>query len=328
MKKHRQLTFTDRIYIEVLHWERKSQAEIARRIGVHPSTISREMRRGDTGRPGTTIHIGYRGDIGETRRKLWNVKRGRPAKLVGALAKYVETKIKEGWSPEQISGRMKLEGKVGVSRETIYKFVKTNRDNGGVLYLHLRHGRRKRKKRFAIARVRSDILNRRSIDSRPKNINDRTRVGDWERDLMFGNSRSKALLTFVERKTRYVMIKKVESKSPAEVAEKTISAMSETVCRSITNDSGFEFGHHELESLYLDVPIYFANPYSSWERGTCENANGLIRQYFSHNQDMENFYDKDAQAIAEALNSRPRKTLGFRTPNEAFAKEKIAIISG
>ncbi len=322
MRKYRQLTFRDRIYIEAWHWERKSLKFIAQRLGVHPSTISRERNRGGSG----TLKIGYMAHLGETARIKSVRKRGRKPKIVGILAEEIKRRLKEGWSPVQIGGRLKREGRPTVSHETIYSFVKADKKLGGNLYLSLRHGRRRRKKRFSIPRVRADLLRRRHIATRPDQINHRSRVGDWERDLMFGNSRKSALLSFVERKTLFTILRKVESKSPREIAAKTIESMSSTICKSITNDNGIEFQFHERESRTLKVPIYFTNPYSSWEKGTCENTNGLIRQYFPKKSDIKEITDKTCQSIADTLNNRPRKKLGFQTPLEAFTERKVAVI--
>jgi IS30 family transposase len=327
MKKHRQLTYKDRLYIEILGNIAISGKQIAQVIGVHPSTISRELKRGRGYYFGQFI-FGYKCNLAEGRRRHVIKNRGRKSKINGELEKYVTSKIREGWSPEQISGRLKYEGRTYVGRETIYKFVMTNRKKGGDLYLSLRRGRRRRRKRFAIARVREDILNRKSIEDRPSIVNNRERVGDWERDLMFGSSRKKALLTFTERKTLFTVLRKVESKSPKEISNKTIECMKKHICHSITNDNGFEFRSHQLESESLNASIYFAHPYSSWERGTNENTNGLIRQYFEQTQDMENFNDEQANQIAKILNSRPRKKLGFRTPEEAYTSKAIAIKVG
>jgi len=322
MKKYRHLTFEDRVYIEVWRWESKSLSYMASRLGVHPSTISRELKRGRTG----WLAIGYRADLGESRRRDLGTKKGRWPKIRGELGKLIVALIKQDWSPEQISGRLKLEGRASISHETIYSYIKADKDSGGDLYLHLRHGKRRRKKRFHVPRVRADILNRLHISKRPKVINERIREGDWERDLMFGESRSAALLTFIDRKTLLTIIRKVSSKSPKEVAKKTIETMSVVSCKSITNDNGFEFRFHELESKALNIPIYFTNPYSSWEKGTCENLNGLIRQYFSHNQNMQELTDEQVKRIEQILNTRPRKKLGFQTPLEASTKKAIRAL--
>jgi len=323
MRKFRQLTFEDRIYIEVWHWERKSLRYMAERLAVHPSTILREIRRGSTSKYGKWGGCGYRADLGEQRRRLWAVKKGRPAKIIGDLAELVVELIKRDWSPEQISGRLWLERKIKISHETIYSFIKADKSNGGGLYLHLRHGRRRRKKRFSIPRIRNDILHRRHISERPPVINKRERFGDWERDLMFAQSRKEALMTFVERKTLLTYLRWVKSKSPKEIAAKTIEAMSQTVCKSITNDNGFEFREHQYESDTLKVPIYFTNPYSSWEKGTCENVNGLIRQYMPKKEALKGLTDETIKQIEERLNSRPRKKLGFQTPLEASSERTI-----
>lgn len=317
MKRYRHLTFEDRIYIEVWQWERKSLSYIAGRLGVHPATISRELKRGSTG----WLNIGYRADLAEKRRQQEGAKKGRRRKLVGELQRLVGELIQLDWSPEQISGRLKLERGIRISHETIYSWLQRDRQAGGRLFLHLRHGRRRRRKRFAVPRVRQDILNRIGIDSRPDEINQRSRAGDWERDLMFCQSRSEALLTFVDRRTLMTLIRRVASKSPREIASQTISAMRGKICLSITNDNGFEFREHQYESRELGVPIYFTHPYSSWEKGTCENTNGLIRQYFRRDQNIREFSDENIQTIQDLLNARPRKKLGFQTPLEASSSE-------
>jgi IS30 family transposase len=315
MRKFRQLTFVDRIYIEVMHWERKSNREIAKNLGVHPSTISRELKRGQSGEL-----MGYRADLGERHRRITDTYRGRKQVINGDLESYVQLKLKAGWSPEQISGRLKLESKGGVGRETIYNYVKQDRANQGGLYLNLRRGRRRRKKRFSVPRVRADILNRLHIKDRPSVINERERVGDWERDLVFGDSRSSAMLTFVDRKSLLTRIAKVASKSPKEIEKQTIKLMEGEVCKSITNDNGFEFRNHESESQRLEVPIYFTNPYASWEKGTNENTNGLIRQYFPKRSSMKELTDEKIKDIENRLNTRPRKKLSFQTPLETHIK--------
>jgi IS30 family transposase len=280
MRKYQHLTFEDRIYIEVWQWERKSLSFIASRLGVHPATIARELARGNTAK--TAYLKGYRADLGERWKRVEGRKKGRKRKIQGDLAILVEKLIRQDWSPEQISDVLKRKYNKSVSHETIYSYLKDNKKQGGGLYLHLRHGKRRRKKRFSIPRVRADILNRKHISERPNEINSRQRYGDWERDLMFGDSRKSALLVFVERKTLLTRIRKVESKSPREIAEKTIEVLGQEKCLSLTNDNGFEFRNHHEESKALEIPIYFTNPYSSWEKGTCENTNGLIRQYFPH----------------------------------------------
>lgn len=322
MKNYRHLTFEDRIYIEVWNWERKSLGYIATRLGVHPSTISRERRRGNSSQA-YSFGWGYRADLGQQHKRLCGKKKGPKSKIVGDLACFIEELIRQDWSPEQICGRLAIERKINISHETIYRYLKADRSQGGGLYLHLRHGHRRRKKRFAVPRVRSDILNRKHIGTRPAVINERKRFGDWERDLVFAGSRSEALLTFVDRKSLLTVLRRVGSKSPKEIASKTIEAMSNQLCLSITNDNGFEFREHEFESKALKVPIYFTNPYSSWEKGTNENMNGLIRQYMPRTSNIKEISDEQIKYIEQQLNTRPRKKLGFLTPLEASTKGGI-----
>jgi IS30 family transposase len=324
MKKYRQLTYEDRVYIDVLNFQRKSRREIADSLRVNRSTITREFQRGCSSKGGWG-HC-YRAELAEKAKRMAAARRGRPSKIHGELEKYITERLKLKWSPEQISGRLTLEGKTKISYETIYGFIKRDRDEGGQLYLNLRHGRRRRKKRFSIPRIRADILNRKKIEDRPVVINKRERIGDWERDLVFGNSKRAAILTAVDRKSLLTVIRKVENKSPSEISRVTAEIFGSGIfaCHSITNDNGFEFRFHERESLTLGVPIYFTNPYSSWEKGTNENTNGLIRQYFTHQTNMEEFTNENAKEIEEALNTRPRKKLGFRTPKEFTTQSKVA----
>ena len=313
MRKYRQLTVEDRIYIEVWHFEKKSLRYMASRLGFHPSTISRELDRGNGGR----ISIGYQADSAQKVRQEKCTRRGRKRKIVGKLAELIRKLIGEDFSPEQISRRILQELKIRISHETIYQYVKRDKQSGGLLYKNLRWGRRRRRKRFYVPRTRADILLRKHISERPKIIDERKRFGDWERDLMFGLGRSEALLTIVERSTLLTIIRRVKSKSPKEISRQTIDALKNQVCLSITNDNGFEFRNHVAESEVLKAPIYFTNPYSSWEKGTCENVNGLIRQYISRTQSLAEISDEQLKKIEDKLNSRPRKKLGFRTPLEA-----------
>jgi IS30 family transposase len=308
MKKYRHLTFEDRIYIEVWHYESRSLSYMASRLGVHPSTISRELKRGRTG----WLSSGYRADLGEEHKRRKGMYKGRRSKLVGSRAKQVIELIKQDWSPEQIAERTE-----SASHETIYKLVKDDRENGGSLFLHLRRSRRRRKKRFHVPRMRGDILRRRHISTRPTIIDERARFGDWERDLLFGSSRSRCVIAFVERTTCLTRLKVLENKSPRSIAKATIEILSKETCHSVTNDNGFEFRAHEMESKRLGVPIYFTNPYSSWEKGTCENQIGLIRQYISKEENLEELSEERLKEIEQRLNSRPRKKIGFQTPLEA-----------
>lgn len=318
MRKYRQLTFEDRIYIEVLHWERRTQKEIAELLGVHRSTICRELKRGRTG----TLGIGYMGYIGEKRRRIKAGLRGRKCVITGSLERQIVSCLKNGWSPEQISGRLKYEGRRSVSHEAIYQYVQRDRNSGGKLFLNLRWGHKRRKKRFSVPRVRSDILARKPMSERPEIINKRERLGDWERDLMFGDSKKSALLTIVDRKSRYTIIRKVKSKSPKEVSEQTRQALDQEIKHSLTNDNGFEFRFHERESEDLKIPIYFTAPYASWEKGTNENTNGLIRQYFPKRSLIKGLTDEKIKEIEKRLNTRPRKGLGFQTPLEVHIEGK------
>jgi IS30 family transposase len=315
---HRQLTFLDRIYIEVLDFERERKKKIAKKLRVDVTTIRRELKRGNASKTGWFDC--YKADFAEKKARAGLKRRGRKRKIRGELEDYIKERLKDGWSPEQISGKLKRENRPSVSYEAIYQYLERDRDNGGRLYLYLRHGNRRRKKRFYIPRSKVNIELKKSIEERPKIINDRERIGDWERDLMFGDSRKAGLLTFVERKTLYTLLAKVESKSPKEISNTTIQLLRGNNCilKSLTNDNGFEFAAHTFESKELGVPIYFTHPYSSWEKGTNENTNGLIRQYFPKKTPIKELTYEKIISIQTSLNSRPRKKLGFSTPHEAY----------
>jgi IS30 family transposase len=230
-------------------------------------------------------------------------------------------------SPEQISGYLKNNHNIKVSHETIYQYVLADKANGGDLYKHLRHSSKKRKKRYGSNSKRGQIPGRVSIDNRPEIVDLKTRIGDWETDTIIGKNHKGALVTAVERKTKFTCIRYVPNKKADLVAEALIDMLTPFQDRvhTITTDNGKEFTQHQKISKTLKTNVYFAHPYHSWERGLNENTNGLIRQYFPKNYSFDNITPEDVIFVQDRLNKRPRKALNYKTPLEEFLKIKVAL---
>ena len=291
-----------------------TQVEIAKQVDVHPSTISRELSR-NTGRRG------YRpkqaNDAAQRRRREAAKAELMTLELQSKITEYLHLE----WSPEQISGYLKSEGGDWVSHETIYQFILEDKTNGGLLYKKLRHSGKKRKKRYGGSDRRGAIKDRVSIENRPKSIEKRDRIGDWEIDLVIGKNHKGAVVTIVDRLSLMTLIAKVDSKHADLVTAATTNLLKpyrKRAANTITADNGKEFSGHKEISDALGVDFYFAHPYSSWERGTNENTNGLIRQYLPKGTEFEPVNDEKCHFIMDRLNNRPRKCLGYRTPKQVF----------
>lgn len=225
----------------------------------------------------------------------------------------------EDQSPEQISGWLKLCRGISISHEWIYQYIYQDKRNGGCLHEHLRC-QKKRRKRYGSYNRGGQIINRVSIDERPAIVDTRSRIGDWELDTIVGKAHKQAVVTLTERKTRFSLIRKVRFRTAENVANAIIELLwpiKEWV-KTLTADNGKEFAFHDLIAISLSAKFYFAHPYSSWERGLNENTNGLIRQYIPKKTDFKTITQKKIDAIMEKLNNRPRKCLGFMTPNQIF----------
>jgi IS30 family transposase len=208
-----------------------------------------------------------------------------------------------------------------LGKEWIYQFILRVKEKGGKLYLNLRHQNKKYRKRYGSPKRQGPLKNRTFIDDRPEVINEKQRLGDWEIDTIIGKSHKQAIVTIVERISKLTVLKKVSSKNAKLVAEATINGLSNlspNFVLSITSDNGSEFARHEKISESLGVDFYFTHPYSSWERGLNENTNGLVRQYLKKGVSFSDVTDESLDIIADGLNNRPRKSLGFRTPNEVY----------
>ena len=305
-----QLAHEQRYQIKVLLNTGHNRTEIAQAIGVNKSTISRELVR-NRGRRG--YRPGQADELAKAR-SLKKVKRH----ISEETWLMIEAKLRMDWSPEQISGWLAKNDQNSVSHEHIYQHVYAEQRAGGELYKHLRC-QKKRRKRTGKYDHRGIIPGRKSIDERPGVVEQRQRAGDWEGDLMIGKNHQGAVLTLVERKSRFTLIRKVDGKQAVPVAKAMIACLDWIpVVRTITNDNGKEFAEHKRVSSALAAKVYFAHPYSSWERGTNENTNGLIRQYLPKGRNLSTLTTKEELMIMDRLNLRPRKCLSFLTPFEVF----------
>ncbi|MBS3752370.1 MAG: IS30 family transposase [Anaerolineales bacterium] len=315
---YKQLTQCQRYQIKVLLKSGKTQTEIAEAIGVHKSTISRELKR-NKGKRGYRPKQAHRK---ATSRRKQNQKRIQPQTW-----SWIEEKIREDWSPEQITLWMNEHRDDSVSHEWIYLYIYADKRAGGKLHKHLRC-QKKRRKRYGSNDRRGKIPDRVSIEERPAVVEERKRLGDWEADTMLGKKNSYALVTLVERKSRFTLLKKIDNRT-AEAAKNAIVQMLKpypTKTLTITCDNGKEFADHQEIAEELDTDVYFAHAYASWERGTNENTNGLVRQYFPKGSDFSKITDEDTQFAKNRLNTRPRKCLDIMTPEMVFFKSSAVAV--
>jgi IS30 family transposase len=322
------LTAEQRYAISLLLQQGKTQKEIAKIIGKHKSTVSREIARNQDKRSGK-----YNYELAE--RKYRQRIREKPKKIhfTQAVKDFVESQLKEDLSPEQIVGVAKKEGIACVSHERIYQHVWEDKKKGGRLYMHLRTQGKRYRKRGQKKDQRGIIPNRVDIDKRPKIVEEKTRVGDFEVDTIIGKNHQGALVTINDRKTGLVKIRKVNSKNAEQVAQAVIDALTpyKPFLHTITSDNGKEFALHAQISQHLGVEFFFAKPYHSWQRGANENLNGLIRQYFPKKTDFSTITDHQVQMVEEKLNNRPRKRFNFESPLYMFNlltnSSKVAFVT-
>jgi len=316
-----QLTREQRYQIYALMKAGHNQTRIAILVGCHKSTISRELRR-NCGQKG---YRPYQADELAFDRQCDAYR----ARIAGQTWQQVERLLRLDWSPEQIAGRLKLEKQPTVSHECIYLHVYADKRRGGTLHRHLR-SQKKQRKRYSGYIRRGQIPNRTSIEQRPQIVASKRRYGDWKADTIIGARHQGGILSLVERKSKLTRLHKIESKGAREVKDTSIALLGPLVDRvhTITVDNGKEFCQHEQITAALHAPIYFAHPYASWERGLNENTNGLVRQYFPKKHDFARITNAEVGRVEDLLNDRPRKTLGYRTPNEVFFKERsVALLN-
>ena len=316
--QQKQLTQKERYHIWASLKRGVTQKEIAKTIGVHPSTICREIQRNKD-----SITQEYHYAFAQTTAQRRQQAKAKYTVFTSKIKTYIKTKLNEDWSPEQIAGRMKLDIDLNICHETIYRYIYYNKSRGGRLYKHLRHKNKKYHHRSNTYQRRGIIIDRVSIDKRPKIVERKNRIGDFEIDTVIGRHHIGALVTVVDRKSKFTLIQKVKSKRAEEVTAALIQMLQplKPITKTITSDNGKEFAYHKQVSEALDTSFYFAHPYSSWERGLNEHTNGLIRQYLPKKTEFTQVSKEEIITIQNKLNHRPRKILNYQTPYEVFFTE-------
>jgi len=334
MKNYKQLTIHQRYQIEALIETEISKSEIAKIIGVDPSTVYRELAR----------NVAKRGRTADkyvatnAHRRAKNRHKSKPKKVL--LTEDLKERIArllqhEKWSPELISKRLAIEGEVCVSHETIYQWiwrVKKSRKKKDAkyskLYKHLRHGSR-RQKRGNKKDSRGVIKNRVGIDQRPEVVDQRSRIGDIEVDLMMGSGHKSALLVMTDRGTLVTMMEKLNGKEADEVYEKMkkrLTNFSSSWVKTLTFDNGKEFAQHQKIGNLLNTKTYFTRPYTSQDKGTVENRIGVIRRFFPKKTDLRKVSDERIKEVERLLNYRPIRKFNYNNPIEVLQNKCFALM--
>jgi len=315
-KGYQQLTYEERCQIDILKKSGKSDAEIGELLGRDRTTIWRELQRNSGKR---SYRCKQAQDKAESRRTAAS---SEPKKMTPDVISHIEEKLTtEQWSPEQISGRMGLDGVTKVCHEQIYQHIWGDKKKGGSLYKNLRHAGKKRNKRKGKNSGRGLIPGRVDIDQRPAVVEKKSRLGDWEGDTIVGKNHRGAILSHVDRKSKYTKL----SLLPDKTANSVVTAIQDDfagilTAKTITYDNGKEFAGHAKISETTGAKCYFAKPYHSWERGLNEHTNGLVRQYFPKKTNFATITAAEVKEVERKLNDRPRKSLGYKTPREVFNK--------
>jgi IS30 family transposase len=314
---HAQITLEERYAINVMRKQRYSIRAIARELGRAPSTVSRELSRNL--RPSGRYVPGIAHSHAVARRR----RSRRNSRITPETWEVVERYLRLDWSPEQVAGFLRTEGILRISHEAIYLHVWADKRAGGNLWRHLRQATKKRRKRYGAYDSRGRLAGKRHISERPPEVEERIEVGHWEIDTVMGTEHGRnSVVTMVERTTGYLVMGKLERHCAADATTRCIELIERQGGRvaTITADNGTEFhSYKDIESA-TGAEFYFATPHHSWERGTNENTNGLVRQYLPKRTTFAHVTQTDCDAIATKLNSRPRKRLGYRTPEECYAR--------
>lgn len=317
--QYKHLTNEERYHISSLRRTGINNAEIARILHRHPATISREIKR-NTGKKG------YRAKqaqlFAQSRKRVGNQQ------ITEFGWGFIKHLIIQYWSPEQINGCLKAKSWKHVpSIERIYQFIYTNKADGGNLHTYLRCQKKKRKRYASGQNRRGQIVNRVGIEQRPVIADKRERIGDFEGDTIIGAKHKGAILTLVDRMARFTKLRPLQDKQALSLAHSNIEAMQGLEVNTITYDNGKEFAHHEIISEATGADIFFADPYSSWQRGTNENTNGLIRQFFPKKMPLNEVTKAQTDWVENILNNRPRKVLGYLTPNEVLSRNYVVALT-
>jgi IS30 family transposase len=314
-KKYSQLNPNQRYQIAALQKAGHSNCFIATQLSVHKSTIGRELKRNSTSKQ--KYNAAYAHQFASDRQK----DKPRRCLFSNEMKSFVKVKMEsEQWSPDQISGYCKANKMRMVSHETIYQHVYADMKNGGTLYTHLRTQQKRRKKRTHRKDKRGLILNRVSIHKRPAVVDEKQRFGDWEIDLIEGANHNSFALTLVERISQFALIFRTPNKQADTIQTKIINALApyKELVHTITSDNGKEFAGHQYVAQKLHADYFFADPYSSWQRGLNEYTNKLYRQYLPKKSNLNNYDIQYFLTITNKLNNRPRKLLNYKTPLQVF----------
>ena len=325
---YKHLSITEREKLLFYLAQGNSLCQIAKLLGRHKSTISRELARNDEDYLPSKAQARYK------RRR----KNCRPHKILenpDLFARVKKLFLDRHWSPEQIAARLKLEGyPIQISYKTIYRAIyagmfdtpeqRRSQGNRGARR-YLRHkGKPRHKKGYVSNRGKIPISH--ELSERPVEANNRERLGDWEADTIVGFNHKSGVLTLVDRRSRFLIAVKLTRLGSKEVKAAMIEALRGQSAHTITPDRGREFQLHGEVAAALGVEFYFPPPHHPWERGTNENTNGLLREYFKKGYDFNNLTDEELQAVVDQLNNRPRKCLGYRTPQEVYFSEMLHLV--
>lgn len=316
------LTSEERHVIYHLRLYGLSLREVGRRLGRSHTTIMRELRRNGPRREGA-VYLGEFAQRQAEARQRWR----RPCLRRDSrrLYWYVTTRLRRDWSPEQIAGRLCLDhaddSRMRVSVETLYQWIYRDSMQGGDLYRHLRRGHRRRRKQGRYGSGRGFIRGRVGIAERPAIVAERNRIGDWEGDTLEGARGKGAVASIVDRRSRFLLAAPLASKHAAPTAlqvSKVFRNIPQHARQTLTLDNGKEFAAFKIIEQRTGLAVFFADPYAAWQRGTNENSNGLLRQYFPKSSDLRSLTAQDLAIVLKKLNHRPRKCLGYRSPHEVF----------
>jgi transposase, IS30 family len=318
------LTTEERYQIFGLQMAGLNPPAIARQLGRHRSTINREIKRNLVIDPRVP---GYSPSRADELARSRVICRSHLKRISAETWQCVHERLQERLSPEQISGRRARLGLPAVSHESIYRHIWADRRQGGTLWIYLR-GRLRRGRHYRKNHQRGQIVGRVGIEHRAMIANQRGRCGDYEVDTVFGQRHRAPLLTIVDRRSRYLLVEPLPSKHASPLGEALVQALRQSArpVHTITSDNGKEFAAHRQIAQALKAKFYFARPYASWERGTNENTNGLLRQYFPKDRDFSTITQQEIDFAVNQMNHRPRKILGYRTPHEVFFnRRRVAL---
>jgi IS30 family transposase len=317
-----QLSLHERETVAQMYYAGDSPSRIARELGRHRSTISRELAR--NGEAGTYSVVAAQARCEQRRRERPRIKKMDR----GEMDQYVRSRLVKCWSPDQIAGRSRQvypkDRSRQISHQTIYTWIESNRDRD-YWKTFLRRGGRRRPRDDRRGKIPRTV----SIEGRPAVVDRRNRFGDWEGDTIVGSGSRAALLTVVERKSGYLSMAKVDNRKAPTItraAKRKLDTLPAELRKTLTLDNGKEFAEHQKISRQLGLKIYHARPYSAWQRGTNENTNGLVRQFFPKGADLAEYSHHEVAEVETLINERPRKRLGYKSPSEVLAaKLSVAL---